>query len=118
MEYFEWHFATGTISLKRSLDKPIGYIFELRAVASDSGNPKQSTAIDVTLEVREGDNKPPSFVHGPGSEISLQEGYSRYSEPVAKYTAKSNIPGDDTLFFHLVSGRTEKTNKGLIFFFH
>ena len=68
--------------------------------------------IDVTLEVREGDNKPPSFRDGPGSEIELQEGYTRFGEPVAKYTAQSNIPGDDTLFFHLVSGRTEKTNKG------
>ena len=68
--------------------------------------------LDVTLEVREGDNKPPSFRDGPGSEIELQEGYTRFAEPVAKYTAQSNIPGDDTLFFHLVSGRTEKTNKG------
>ena len=45
LEYFEWHWQTGAISLKRNLDKPIGYIFELRAVASDSGNPKQSTSI-------------------------------------------------------------------------
>ena len=112
MEYFEWHWQTGAISLKRNLDKPIGYIFELRAVASDSGNPNQSTAIDVTLEVAEGHNKPPSFVDGPGSEIELQEGYTKFSQPVAKYTAQSNIPTDNTCFFHLVSGRTEKTNKG------
>ena len=99
------------VTLKRKLDKPIGYIFELKAVASDSGNPKQEADIDVTLEVAEGDNKPPSFERGPGSEITLKEGYNRYSQPVAKYTARSNIPGDDTLFFVLVNGRTEKTNK-------
>ena len=68
--------------------------------------------IDVTLEVAEGHNKPPSFVDGPGSEIELQEGYTKFSQPVAKYTAQSNIPMDNTCFFHLVSGRTEKTNKG------
>ena len=117
LEYFEWHWQTGAISLKRNLDKPIGYIFELRAVASDSGNPKQSTAIDVTLEVAEGHNKPPSFLDGPGSEIELQEGYTKFSQPVAKYTAESNIPGDNTCFFHLVSGRTEKTNKGNTYVF-
>ena len=117
LEYFEWHWQTGAISLKRNLDKPIGYIFELRAVASDSGNPKQSTAIDVTLEVAEGHNKPPSFVDGPGSEIELQEGYTKFSQPVAKYTAQSNIPMDNTCFFHLVSGRTEKTNKGKYIWF-
>ena len=68
------------------------------------------------FKVREGDNKPPSFVNGPGSEIELQEGYTQFSQPIAKYTAQSNIPGDNTLFFHLVSGRTEKTNKGTLIF--
>ena len=87
------------VTLRKKLDKPIGYIFELRAVASDSGNPKQSTEIDVTLEVREGDNKPPSFTKGPGSEITLKEGYNRYADPVAKYTAKSNIPGMLYVFY-------------------
>ena len=82
------------MTLNKKLDKPIGYIFELRAVARDSGNPKQQTSIDVTLEVREGDNKPPIFVKGPGSEITLKEGYNDYARPVAKYAAKSNIPGE------------------------
>ena len=111
IEYFEWHWQTGVISLKQKLDKPQGHVFELKAIASDNGNPKQSTEIDVTLEVREGKNKPPSFVNGPGSELPLKESYNDYARPIAKYTAQSNIPGDDTLFFHLVSGRTEKTNK-------
>lgn len=111
LEYFEWHWKTGVVTLQRKLDKPIGYIFELKATASDSGNPSKSTVIDVTLEVRESDKKPPSFVHGPGSEITLEEGYNRFSEPIARYTAKSNIPGDETVFFQLLSGRTEKTNQ-------
>ena len=85
IEYFEWHFATGVVTLKRKLDKPIGYIFELKATAFDSGNPKQSTEIDVTLEVRESDNKPPSFTDGPGSEIKLSEMYNEFSVPIARY---------------------------------
>ena len=93
------------------MDKPVGYIFELMAEASDSGNPKQSTQIPVTLEVKEGDNRPPSFIRGPGSEITIKEGFVDYSMPIANYTAKSNIPNDDTLFPLLVIGRTEKTNK-------
>ena len=51
------------------------------------------------------------FLIGPGSEKVLSEGYNEYSVPIARYTARSNIPGDETVFFQLVSGRTEKTNK-------
>ena len=111
IEYFEWHWQTGVVTLKRKLDKPIGYVFELKAVASDSGNPSQSTDIDVTLEVKEGNNKPPEFQDGPGSTIQMNEGYNKFSTPIATYTARSNVPNDETLFFHLVNGRTEKTNK-------
>jgi hypothetical protein len=111
IEYFEWHYQTGVVTLKRKLDKPVGYIFELKATASDSGSPKMSTAIDVTLEVKESYNKPPTFVDGPGSEMTLDEGYNDFSVPIARYSARSNIDGDETVFFQLVSGRTEKTNK-------
>ncbi len=111
IEYFEWHYKTGVVKLKKKLDKPIGYIFELKANASDSGRPAMSTTIDVTLEVRESDNKPPAFIEGPGSELTLKEGYNLFSQPIATYKARSNIPGDETVFFQLVSGRTEKTNK-------
>ena len=51
--YFDWHWQTGVVTLKKNLDKPIGYVFELKAVARDLGYPPQSTEIDVTLEVKE-----------------------------------------------------------------
>ena len=78
IEYFEYHWQTGVVKLKKTLDKPIGYVFELKAHAQDSGTPPKNTEIDVTLEVRESDNKPPEFYDGPGSEISLSEGYSEF----------------------------------------
>ena len=78
IEYFEYHWQTGVVKLKKKLDKPIGYVFELKAHAQDSGTPPKNTEIDVTLEVRESDNKPPEFYDGPGSEISLSEGYSEF----------------------------------------
>ena len=78
IEYFEYHWQTGVVKLKKKLDKPIGYVFELKAHAQDSGTPPKSTEIDVTLEVRESDNKPPEFFDGPGSELSLPEGYSDF----------------------------------------
>ena len=41
----------------------------------------------------------------------MSEGYNEFSVPIARYTARSNIPNDETVFFQLVNGRTEKTNK-------
>ena len=64
IEYFSWHYATGIVTLKKKLDKPLGFVFLLKATASDSGAPPRTTEIDVTLEVKESDNKPPSFVSG------------------------------------------------------
>ena len=56
----------------------------------------------------------PTFVDGPG-EITLSEGYNELKKPIASYEAQSNIPGDDRVFFTLVNGRTEKTNKEATF---
>ena len=64
IEYFSWHYQTGIVTLKKKLDKPLGYMFVLKATASDSGKEPKTTEIDVTLEVKESDNKPPSFISG------------------------------------------------------
>ncbi len=112
LEYFKWHYQTGVVELNKKLDKPVNYIFQLKATASDNGSPPLSQTIDVTIEVKESLNKRPSFETGPGSTISLKEGFLDFKQPIAKYTAKSNIPDDETVFFQLVRGRTEQTNKG------
>ena len=112
IEYFQWDSQTGVVSLRRKLDKPIGHTFELKATASDGGRPPRSTAIQFNLDVKESDNKPPSFEVGPRNGIvELDENYTDFLKPIATYTAKSNIPDDPNVFFLLLNGRTEKTNK-------
>lgn len=59
------------MTLKKKLDKPLGYMFVLKATASDSGKEPKMTEIDVTLEVKESDNKPPSFVSGNYSTVAM-----------------------------------------------
>ena len=110
IDYFQYNHKTGVVMLKERIDKPIGHNFLLKATASDGGTPKKSTEIKITLEVRESDKKPPTFTSGPG-QVELSEGYNEFFRPIAEYVAKSNIPGDDRVFFQLVNGRTEKTNK-------
>ena len=112
IDYFEWDFKTGVVLLKRKLDKPIGHIFQLKATASDGGSPSKSTDMNINLEVTESSNKPPTFVTGPGNGIlELLENYHDFGTEIATYTAESNIPDDPTVFFLLLNGRTEKTNK-------
>ena len=112
IEYFEWDSKTGVVLLKRKLDKPIGHIFQLKATASDGGTPSKSTDMNINLEVKESNNKPPSFVTGPGHGVlELAEDYHDFGKEIATYTAESNIPDDPTVFFLLLNGRTEKTNK-------
>ncbi len=111
IDYFKCHYQTGVVTLNQKLDKPINYVFQLLATATDSGNPPKSSSIHVTLDVKESSNKAPKFETGPGSSIDLPEGYSDFGRSIANYTARSNIPGDETVFFQLVRGRTEQTNK-------
>jgi len=114
IDYFQYNHETGVVQLKQRIDKPTGHNFLLLATASDGGNPRRSSEIKITLEVTESNNKLPTFVDGPGS-IRLKEGYNDYSTPIAEYVAKSNVDGDDRVFFQLVNGRTEKTNKDQTF---
>ena len=69
----------------------------------------------MTIEVKESSNKPPVFRQGPGAEISLSEGSEDFGNIIATYTADSQIPGDPQVYFELVNGRTEQTNKEATF---
>jgi hypothetical protein len=114
--YFEWHNSTGAVTLKRWFDKPIGYKFELMATATDLGPKNVTTSIIITLEVT---YQLPIFDFGSGSGIiSLEEGYNRFSVPIAKfyhstkyYRSNSYSDRNEVIFFLLIRGRTEKTNK-------
>ncbi|TRY62862.1 hypothetical protein TCAL_07709 [Tigriopus californicus] len=111
IDYFKLNKLTGVVTLVNKLDKPVGYVFQFKATATDAGSPPENATIDVTIEVKESSNKPPTFVDGPGPSITLTETYNDFSKPIATYEARSNIPEDGTVFFQLVRGRTEQTNK-------
>ncbi len=52
IEYFKWDWKTGEVKLNKKLDKPINYVFQLQATASDAGSPPRRSTIHVTLEVK------------------------------------------------------------------
>jgi len=115
LDYFKWDEKTGEVWLAKKLDKPQSSVFLLKAVARDNGNPQLYSEIPVTVEVKESSNKPPTFLQGPGAEIALSEGSLDFGNIIASYTADSQIPGDPQVYFELVNGRTEQTNKEATF---
>ena len=110
-----WDEKTGEVWLAKKIDKPQSSVFLLKAVARDNGNPPRSSEIPVTVEVKESSNKQPKWLVGPGAEISLSEGSLDFGNIIASYTADSQIPGDPQVYFELVNGRTEQTNKDATF---
>ena len=117
IEFFRWDEKTGEVWLNKGLSgtKPVGQIFQLVATAEDRGIPPKRSQIDVTIEVTNSLKKEPKFMQGPGSELELSEGTQDYANPIAAYTASSQIPENPVVFFELVNGRTEQTNKGATF---
>jgi len=115
IDYFRLDEHTGVVTLAKELDKPENAVFVLKAIARDGGTPARKSETIVTINVEESNNKPPKFRMGPGATIELSEGNTDWTTPIASYTAESNIPGDPELFFELVNGRTEQTNKDTTF---
>ena len=116
LDYFRWDQKTGEVWLKKKLDKPQNSVLQLMAIARDNGTPSaKSSEIAVTINVKESSNKPPVFRQGPGAEIALSEGSEDFGNIIATYTADSQIPGDPQVYFELVNGRTEQTNKEATF---
>ena len=117
IDFFRWDEKTGEVWLNQGLggSKPVGQIFQLVATAEDHGIPPKRSQIDVTIEVTNSLKKEPKFMQGPGSELELSEGTQDYANPIASYTASSQIPENPVVFFELVNGRTEQTNKGATF---
>jgi len=67
----------------------------------------------LTLGDTANNNKEPKFLQGPSDVLEYSEG--TYSDPIASYTASSQLPENPVLFFELVNGRTEQTNRGATF---
>ncbi|PSN30050.1 DE-cadherin [Blattella germanica] len=101
---------TGVIFLNRTIDKPVGHTFRMKATATDQGVEHNMADIELEILVVDSQKKAPSFKSGGGANIQLKENYQDFSVPVANLTAESNIPGESDLQFELISGRTEQTN--------
>lgn len=107
IEYFEINPDSGWISLKKTLDRGL---YHLRAVALDKGIPQHRATVDVIMQVVDRANNPPVWdqpVYGP---IPIKENLEVGSK-VTSIRARSGIPDSPTVFYSLMKGGTEQTNK-------
>ncbi|XP_055930144.1 neural-cadherin-like isoform X5 [Argiope bruennichi] len=107
LDYFEINPDSGWISLKKALDRDQ---YHLRAIALDKGLPQHRATVEVIIDVVDRANNPPIWdqpVYGP---IFIKENYM-VGQVVASIKARSGIPDNPTVFYTLMKGSTEQTNK-------
>uniref|UniRef100_T1DFT0 Putative cadherin n=1 Tax=Cupiennius salei TaxID=6928 RepID=T1DFT0_CUPSA len=107
LDYFEINPDSGWISLKKALDRDQ---YHLRAIALDKGMPQHRATVEVIIDVVDRANNPPIWdqpVYGP---IFIKENYM-VGQVVASIKARSGIPDNPTVFYTLMKGSTEQTNK-------
>lgn len=107
INYFSMNEDSGWIVLRRPLDRDT---YHLRALASDRGIPSHSATVDVLIEVVDRANNPPIWdqpIYGP---ISIRENLE-VGRKVISIKAASGIADNPTVFYSLMKGSTEQTNK-------
>ncbi|CAL8115153.1 unnamed protein product [Orchesella dallaii] len=112
LDYFQISETTGEVQLKKPIDANT-HQFLLRAIASDRGRPPKSATTNLTINVIEPRTRPPSFDRHQDT-ITLRERKVDKTKPIETLTAQSNADSN-LVFFELVNGQTEPTNKGAMF---
>lgn len=107
LDYFNINPDSGWIRLDRPLDRTQ---YNLIAHATDRGIPPKSATVGIVIEVVDRANNPPIWdqpVYGP---VSIKENI-KVGETIQSVRASSGIPNNPTVFYTLIKGSTEQTNK-------
>ena len=107
LDYFFINPDSGWIVLKKPLDKTQ---YHLQAIAMDRGIPQHHAMVKVLIDVVDRANNPPVWdqpVYGP---INIKENVE-VGRKVISIKANSGIPDNPTVFYTLIRGSTEQTNK-------
>ncbi|KAM7283603.1 neural-cadherin [Ixodes scapularis] len=107
LAYFSINPDSGWISLQKALDRDQ---YQLRAIALDKGVPQHQATVEVMIDVVDRANNPPIWdqpVYGP---IFIRENLEVGSRVIA-IKARSGIPENTDVFYTLMKGSTEQTNK-------
>ncbi|XP_015784984.1 neural-cadherin [Tetranychus urticae] len=107
LDYFYISPDSGWIRLQRPLDRTN---YNLQAIAVDKGIPQHTATVAIIIEVVDRANNPPVWdqpVYGP---VSVKENI-KVGETIQSVRASSGIADNPTVFYTLIRGNTEQTNK-------
>jgi len=117
LEYFEVNGDTGEVRLRKQFPASAASerTYTVVAVASDRGDPPESSTTNLSIRVVEPNKKPPIFSVEYLEPITIKELSHDPRNPVAVLEASSGIANNSLVFFELLNGQTQATNKDSIF---
>ncbi|XP_074602495.1 neural cadherin isoform X1 [Brevipalpus obovatus] len=107
LNYFHINPDSGWIRLERPLDRTQ---YHLQAIATDRGSVPRSATVGIVIEIVDRANNPPVWdqpVYGP---VTVKENI-KVGETIQSVRASSGIPDNPTVFYTLIRGSTDHTNK-------
>ncbi|KPL94053.1 neural-cadherin-like protein [Sarcoptes scabiei] len=107
LSYFNINHESGWISLARPLE---GEHYSMRAIATDNGRPQHRATVDISIDVVDRANNPPIWDKPEYGPIRIPENVP-IGHKVISIKARSGIPDNPTVFYTLMKGGTEQTNK-------
>uniref|UniRef100_A0A6G1SIF4 Neural-cadherin n=1 Tax=Aceria tosichella TaxID=561515 RepID=A0A6G1SIF4_9ACAR len=111
LDFFSVNQETGWISLKRALENE-RYAF--KALARDQAPPYHNASVDVVLDVVDRANSPPQWDQQVYTKRVREN--ADISSKIITIKASSGMKDNNNLFYTVIKGSTEQTNKMTTFF--
>lgn len=106
LDYFSLSPETGWMSLKKPLDKDS---YQMLAIARDQAPPYYNATVEIILDVVNRANSPPQWDQSVYTKRVKED--ERKLSKIISIKASSGIKGDRTVFYTIIKGSTEQTNK-------
>ena len=106
LDYFTISSETGWISLRRPLDRDS---YQFKALARDQAPPFHNATVDVILDVVDRANSPPQW--DQSVYVKRVKENERISSKIISIKASSGIKDNNNVFYTIIRGGTEQTNK-------
>jgi len=111
LDYFSVSSETGWISLRKPLDRDS---YQLRAIARDQAPPYHNATVEVILDVVDRANSPPQWDQSVYTKRIREN--ARMSSEIISIKASSGIKDNNNVFYTIIRGSTEQTNKMTTFY--
>lgn len=111
LDYFAISPETGWISLRKPLERDS---YQFKALARDQAPPHHNATVDIILDVVDRSNSPPQWDQSVYQKRVREN--ERISSKIISIKASSGIKDNNNVFYTIIKGSTEQTNKMATFY--